>query len=434
MFEVVKTCSPLSDMLARFGILCWIVLQAFCLRGAADASRPNILLLFADDLGYETLGSYGGLDYVTPHLDRFAERSIRFTRAYTSPVCTPSRMSYYTGRYTANHRYTKVLPVHLGTREAVSFDEDPSIAQVLQCGGYATSVTGKWQLATLEYHPNHIRDAGFDSWCVWQIWRKGEKTTRYWDPCFNQDGSIRPDITDRFGPDVLADYVIERMRQAKAANQPFYIHHNMLLPHWPILQMPSDKLAGREASLKEMVRYMDGLCGRLIGAVDDLGLRENTWIIFMGDNGTDSKEPRQTKAGTVTGGKHHLVEAGMHVPLMMVGPGSLRGGTVIDDLVDMADFFPTLCELTGLSVPASAQLDGISFAPRLLGKTDQPHRRFVTAGINDDHCVFDGDWRLHQKGTLYDCRALPGESIVTSGHEEIRDRLGGLLDGILETP
>lgn len=418
-------------MLARFVILCWIVLLPFCSRGAADASQPNILLLFADDLGYETLGSYGGLDFDTPNLDQFAEQSIRFTRAYTSPVCTPSRMSYYTGRYTANHRYTKVLPVHLGTRDAVSFDRHPSIAQVLQRGGYATSVTGKWQLATLEYHPNHIRDAGFDSWCVWQIWREGEKTTRYWDPCFNQDGHIRQDIVERFGPDVLADYVIERMRQAKSANQPFYIHHNMLLPHWPLIQTPADKSTGSQASLKEMVRYMDGLCGRLMRAVDELGLRDNTWIIFMGDNGTDSKEARQTLTGSVTGGKHHLVEAGMHVPLLMVGPGSLPGGTVVRDLVDMADFFPTLCELTGLSVPASAQLDGVSFASRLLGKTYQPHRRFVTAGINDDHCVFDGEWRLHKKGALYDCRALPREPLVTNGYEVVRRRLQSLLEGLV---
>ena len=93
----------------------------------------------------------------------------------------------------------------------------PTFAQQIRANGYLTSLTGKWQLATLEHHPDHIRDAGFDSWCVWQIWRDGSKTDRHWNPTFNQDGKIRDDIADRFGPDVLVDYVIDEMREAKAA-------------------------------------------------------------------------------------------------------------------------------------------------------------------------------------------------------------------------
>jgi hypothetical protein len=101
-----------------------------------------------------------------------------------------------------------VLPVHLGTDKAVDFRKMPTFAQQIRANGHRTSVTGKWQLATIEKHPGHIRDAGFDSWCVWQIWKKGEKTDRHWNPTFNQDGAIREDIADRFGPDVLCDYVI----------------------------------------------------------------------------------------------------------------------------------------------------------------------------------------------------------------------------------
>jgi len=400
----------------------------------ARAAAPNILLLFADDLGYEALGSYGGLDFKTPRLDSFARESVRFSRAYTSAVCTPSRMSYYTGRYTVNHGYWGVLPVHRGTRQAVDFQSLPTVAQALRRAGYATSVTGKWQLATLEFHPDHIDSAGFESWCVWQIWRHGAKTTRYWNPCFNHDGKVREDIADRFGPDVLADYVIDRMKRAVAEKRPFYIHHNMLLPHWPILETPNEKQSGQSASLGNMITYMDGLVGRILAAVDDLGIADNTWVIFMGDNGTDSKQPRRTHAGDVRLGKHHLSEAGTHIPLLVRGPGKTKPGSVVTDLVDIADFFPTLCELAGAETPDDARLDGISFAPRLLGKTEEPHRRFVTAGLSKDYFVFDGNWRLHAKNNaLYDCRELPSEKKVTMESPDsarARQRLQPILNSI----
>src|SRR6056297_3028083 len=192
---------------------------------------PNILLIVADDLGYEKLGCYGGLGTRTPNLNRLAREGMRFIRAYGSPVCTPTRMSLYTGQYPTRHGLTGVLPVHTGTKRAVDFrDEFPSYAQVLREAGYLTAVTGKWQLATLEYHPDHLREAGFDSWCIWQIWRKGKKTIRYWDPVLNEDGSVIPNLEKRFGPDVLARYVVKKMEEAVEAGRPFMIHHNMLLP------------------------------------------------------------------------------------------------------------------------------------------------------------------------------------------------------------
>jgi arylsulfatase A-like enzyme len=138
----------------------------------AAADKPNLLFIFADDIGYECLGSYGGLDFKAPHLDRMAREGIRFTRAHTSQVCTPSRVSLHTGMYVPRHDHVGVLPVHLGTKKKVDFESMRTFAQQLRKNGYATNVIGKWQLATLEAWPNHIKQAGFDSWCVWQIWRR----------------------------------------------------------------------------------------------------------------------------------------------------------------------------------------------------------------------------------------------------------------------
>lgn len=399
----------------------------------AGPNAPNFVLLFADDLGYETLGCYGGKEFSTPHLDRLASEGMRFSRAYTSPVCTPSRMSLYTGEYVTRHGYYNVLPVHVGSKKAVDFrGRFTGFAQVLRDAGYATSVTGKWQLAALEFHPDHCRDAGFDSWCVWQIWKDGAKTTRYWNPCFNHDGQVRSDISERFGPDVLADYVIDQMKSAVAEKRPFFIQHNMLLPHVPVIETPVEKLSGKPASLGGMISYMDSLCGRITQAVDELGIAENTYVIFMGDNGTDSSKPRRTEDGLVDGGKRDLNDAGTHIPLIIRRPGTIDPGTVAKDLIDMADWFPTLCELAGLDVPESATtVDGRSFASRIL-KGEAVKRDWVTGGIRNQVSVFDGNWRMDTRSNpLIDSRNLPVEKPVkefSPESKEAQDRLRRILE------
>lgn len=413
-------------------LIAMLVVATSLLTGAAQADEPqspNFLLLFADDLGYETLGCYGGLDFETPNLDRLAREGMRFRRAYTSPVCTPSRMSLYTGTYATTHGFDRVLPVHQGTKEAVDFrGKWTTHAQLLRKAGYRTAVTGKWQLAALEFHPDHCRDAGFDSWCVWQIWREGAKTTRYWKPCLNHDGRIRDDIAERFGPDVLADYVIEEMRAAVEANQPFYIHHNMMLPHWPIVPTPAEKKKGEKGSLGGMIEYMDALCGRIVAAVDELGVADDTFVIFMGDNGTDSKNARKSEAGEVAGGKRDLNDAGSHIPLIVRRPGVVEAGAVAEDLIDMADWFPTFCELAAVEIPAEAPVDGISFAPRLLRGEPSP-RKWVTGGISGDFSVFDGSWRLNFKSKrLIDSSALPREVVVPLKQHENDPAVRQLLE------
>lgn len=375
------------------------------------SQRPNVLLLFADDLGYEALGCYGGKDFQTPNLDKLAEQSMRFTRAYTSPVCTPSRMSLYTGTYVSRHGYYNVLPVHQGTRKAVDFQKRHlTYAQLLRKHGYRTSVTGKWQLATLEYHPDHCRDAGFDSWCVWQIWRSGAKTTRYWHPCFNHDGQIRNDIDARFGPDVLAEYVIEQMETAVAEKQPFYIHHNMLLPHWPIVETPAERESGQKASLAGMIQYMDRLCGKIVDAVDRLGIAENTIVIFMGDNGTDSKKPRHTRQGLVHGGKTSLNDAGTHIPMIVRYPSHVAPGSLANDLVDITDWFPTICQLTGVSIAEhQRRIDGQSFVDVLFGQAPG-RRQWVLGGYQQKLTIFDGQWRISSNlSSVIDAHNLPTE-------------------------
>ena len=398
---------------------------------SAQEKKPNIIFFFADDIGYEALQCYGGLDFKTPNLDKMAKDGRRFQSMYTSPVCTPSRVSMHTGLYTFRHKHFGVLPVHQGTKKTVDFQKMPTYAQQLHKNGYHTSVTGKWQLATLEIWPDHIKNAGFDTWCVWQIWSKGKKMPRHWNPCLNKNGKIMEGLEDKFGPDVLTDFVLEQMETATKSNKPFFILHNELLPHWPVVDTPDDRKLGRKPALSGMINYMDKLVGRVLNKVEELGIRDNTYVFFMGDNGTwekdfinpkfgqkgEKKHTRHTVKGPVNGGKAILCDAGAHVPFIAWGPESIPKNSVCEELIDVVDLFPTFCQLTNTQIPEGLDTDGRSFAPQVHGKSG-PAREWTHQGLPQGENIFDGKYRYFIKtGELWDARNLPYEPVAEKNEE-----------------
>jgi len=418
---------------------------------AATPDKPNIVLIFADDIGYEGLGAYGGLDFKTPHLDQMAKEGLRFQSMYTSSICTPSRVSLHTGTYNFRHKHTDILPVHKGTKQKVDFRKMPTFGQQIQKNGYMTAVTGKWQLATLEHWPNHIRDAGFDSWCIWQIWRHGKKTGRHWNPTLNRDGKVMDGLEKRFGPDVLADYVIEKMAEATKVKKPFFIVHNEPLPHWPLVQTPQDRALNREATMGNMIEYMDTLVGRILKSVNELGIKDNTYVFFMGDNGLqvslgkrtlyknlrygqpgEKMHTRHTVKGNVDGAKSDLNDAGSHVPFIVWGPQSIPAGAVNQELIDVVDLFETFCKLT--ATKHSVETDGRSIVNQIHGK-EGPKRHWVHQGLPQGESIFDGQWRyLTKSEQLIDARQLPrerelkGSELVES--KDIIDRMKSLYNRI----
>ena len=362
-----------------------------CAIPLAPAEKPNILLIMADDLGYECLGCYGGQSYKTPNLDALAASGMRFTNCFSTPKCSPSRVTIMTGRYTFR---TTTKWGHLP-------DNEITFGRVLQDAGYATALGGKWQMALLKKEPGHVQRFGFQESAVW-AWHEGP---RYWRPLIYRNDTIMKGVEDRFGPDVTCDFLIEFMRKNK--DRPFLAYYPMALTHWPKKDEPPP--AGRKhLKFSEMVSEMDREVGRLVKALDDLGLREKTLILFTGDNGTPTNVTSVLNGRKIKGGKARLTDAGTRVPLLASWPGTVPDGSTNGDLIDFTDFMPTLAEISGTNPPQDRPIDGRSFAPRLRGKPGNP-RDWIYTWWSGKSWVRDQDWKLYKDGRLFDMKNDPVE-------------------------
>lgn len=382
-------------------------------RGAPRAERPNIVLILADDLGCETLGCYGGTSYETPRIDRLASSGTRFLHAYSMPVCHPTRIALLTGRY----------PFRLGNPRWGTFPlsaEHATIAHVLRSAGYATAVAGKWQIALLGKEPDHPHRLGFDEYCLFG-WHEGP---RYYQPLIRQNGEVRTDVSSRYGPDVYSEFLIDFM--ARHQDRPFFVFYSMALCHdvtddldRPVPFGPR----GRYDSYGEMVEAMDARVGRLVDALDRLGIREKTLVIFTADNGTpkrsiiravDGKLVRENVSSrlgdvVVPGGKGELTDGGTRVPFVASWPGVVEENAVRNDLIDFSDFLPTFVELGGAHLPGGVAVDGRSFAPRLRGATGGG-RRWAFAEHGGRSWVRTRRWKLYSDGRLFDMDGDPRET------------------------
>jgi len=380
----------------------------------ADGRKPNILLIMADDVGREVLGACGGTSYETPNLDRLAAGGTRFTHAYACPVCAPTRVKIMTGRYgfRTTQQWGHIPP------------DERTFGHVLAAAGYATAIAGKWQMCLLKKNPDHCREMGFQHSCVFG-WHEGP---RYYGPYLYENGKPHRYPDDVYGPDVYVDFLVDFMKASR--DRPFLAYYSMALCHaiaddfWP----PPPKPPGRDRyrSYADCVAQMDENVGRLVQALEDLGLRDNTLILFTGDNGTTSnfiydakkvngkrkylKEAVRSKwhGKTVRGGKGSMGDMGTRVPLIANQPGRVPAGKVCDDLVDFSDVLPTLADLAGAAVPQDRPIDGVSFAPQLFGKKGQP-REWAYNQWRGKAWVRTHRWKLYRDGRLFDMDADPRE-------------------------
>ena len=266
----------------------------------------------------------------------------------------------------------------------------------------------EWNVSWLERNDT-VKGFGFDEHCLWQMYdQNGVKRSRYYKPHFRINGEIEEEsITDRFGPDVLADFMIDFMKRKK--DEPFLIYYPALLVHTPYIRVPGAQNANALPDSKqkngpncfpEMVEYLDKNVGRLVNAVDELGLKNNTIILFCADNGTHGpvKSIWGENRTKIRGGKMTMTDRGSRVPLIASWPGKIEPGTRCDDLVELADFLPTLLEIGSAPKPIQ-RIHGQSFLPQLLNK-ETPSKQWVHIEYKGDRQIRTRDWVYTDKGKL----------------------------------
>lgn len=331
---------------------------------SAGAKQPNIILIMADDMGYECVGANGGTSYKTPVLDKLAAGGMRFDHCYVQPLCTPTRVQIMTGLY--NQR--NYIRFGLLDPKAVTF------AQLFKRAGYATCIVGKWQLAGGFDGPKRF---GFDEHCLWQL---TIRKSRYPNPVIERNGKVIEYTGGEYGPDVVSDYLCDFLDRHK--NRPFFAYYPMMLPHGPFVPTPDspnydpkardEKSGAHKKHFADMVAYVDKIVGKLVAKLEALGLRENTLILFTCDNGTGQGLISRMGDREIIGGKGRTTNAGTHVPLIANWPGKISAGKVSKDLVDSTDFLPTMLEAIGHPVSKESNIDGRSFFPQLIGQPGQP--------------------------------------------------------------
>jgi len=374
-----------------------------------DGARPNVLLILADDLGVECLSACGGTSHKTPNIDRLANEGMRFSRCFSHPFCSPSRGSLLTGRYPFQNGLNVVL--HSKKQENIYLKpSQPSFPRQLKQHGYATQIVGKWHVS-LEHKHNTIREFGFDHYQTWCIFDdKGGKTTRFWNPYLMRDDRIIADeIKDRYGPDVDLEVYLDFIKANAKEQKPFFAYYSTYLPHFPWEPTPDSKdktyrapnaaHKGDPKYFPDMIAYLDKQIGTMLQNLDDLGIADNTIVIFLADNGTDTGLVHQWGEGkSVAGGKGTMTDRGTLVPLLVRWPGKIKAGSVCEDLIDLTDFLPTICELTGAKLPDQS-IHGRSFAPQLLGKPGQPREWIHIQHVNSRQ-VRNNDYMLDNKDQL----------------------------------
>ena len=355
---------------------------------AAPAARPNVLFILVDNLGYGELGVYGGGETrgaPTPRIDRLAAEGLRLTNMNTEPQCTPSRSSILTGRFSIR---SGTYAVAFGGAVDGLTSWEVTMAESLSAAGYTTAYYGKWHLGS---HDGRLpNDQGFDEWygiprttdeAMWpgstgysasvmppeQIMegRRGEKSHEVKIYDLEQRRLIDAEITRRT--------VATVERQAKGP-KPFFVFAALTQAHIPSLANP--RFVGRtgHGDWADMLAEMDANVGEMLDAVDRSGVRDDTIVIFMSDNGPEYIKPWDGWAGPWRGQYFTALEGGIRVPFMIRWPGKVSAGRVSNEIVHGVDLFPTLASLCGAKVPTDRPIDGLDESGFFEGKTDRSPR------------------------------------------------------------
>ena len=362
-------------------------------------TRPNIIFILADDLGIGDVSAYGSDQNKTPIIDKLAAEGIRFTHAYTAPLCGPSRARILSSRYA--FRTGAVNQDRVGQIKPAAEMITPAI---LKKAGYASSLIGKW--SQFGETPAAF---GFDEYLTfkgsgvyWSTEKKGAET-------YFVNGKELALPADVYMPDLMHKEATKFISSHQTT--PFFLHYSMVHVHANIQRTPYSKTGSDLYA--DNTAYMDKLVGDLLHVLDSLHMRENTVIIFMGDNGTASKYAERSSIGgkQLSGKKGTMLECGSLVPAIISWPGKIKPGRISNQLIDACDFMPTMAQLGGAPIPTDRVIDGKSFFPLLFNESAS-HRDWIFMELGNQWYVRDANWKLTREEKLFDMRNAPFEEML----------------------
>ncbi|MCB0689897.1 MAG: arylsulfatase [Saprospiraceae bacterium] len=407
---------------------------------SAESRPPNIIYILADDLGYGDLSSYGQEKFNTPNIDRLASGGMKFTDHYAgTTVCAPSRCALMTGMHTG-HSLIRGNKEWIPEGQWPMADTAFTVAEMLKQSGYTTGAFGKWGLGFIET-PGNPNDQGFDKFFGYNCQRLAHNyyPDHLWD---NKDKVLMEGNLDRgtgdYGPIRIHEKAIQFIRDNK--DRPFFLYYPSVIPHAELVA-PTEYMAkfrGKfdpetqyegvdegdnyrlgpygsqsecHAAFAAMVNLLDQQVGEVLDLVDELGLSENTLIMFTSDNGPHLEggaDPDYFNSnGPYTGYKRDLYEGGIRVPMLAKWEGHIKPGSKTDLPSAFWDVMPTLAELTGAKI--DKQIDGISFLPTLLGEGDQKKHEYLYWEFHERggrKALRQGDWKI----VKYDLEKHPDDT------------------------
>ena len=445
--------------------LCLLLLAA-CGAPVEPARPKNVILILADDLGYSELGCYGQELIRTPNIDRLAAGGMRFTRAYSgSPVCAPSRCVLLTGFHTGHAIVRNNWEGGSWERGAPEGqyplpEGTPNLARSLQEAGFATGCVGKWGLGGPETsgHPNR---QGFDlfhgylcqriahNYYPTHLWLNEEKHIlegnkwftphqRLTEPLESDDAYYERYSAAIYAPDVMTATALEFMDSN--ATEPFFLYFASTIPH-VALQVPREDVdayppewddapyLGMKGYLPHpsprrayaaMVSHLDRDVGRILDKLDELGIADETLVLFTSDNGPTfnggSDSAFFDSAHGMRGLKCSVHEGGIRVPMIVSWPGHIEPGSTSDHLCAFEDILPTVLALTGLAPHEG--IDGISFTPTLAGSADQEQHELLYWEYGNQQALRAGDWKAVRKGLKKGNKAIEIYNLVSDPREQ----------------
>jgi len=416
---------------------------------ASDRRPPNVVLIVADDLGYGDCGCFGSTRIPTPRIDDLAARGVRFTDFHSNgPVCSPTRAALLTGRYQQRCGIEGVLTAD-GHRDVGLAADEATFAAVLRETGYATGCFGKWHLGYApEYNPIH---RGFDEFHGFVAGNVDYRS--HVDQSGREDWWTADQLRDEEGytTDLVTAHGLRFI--AEHRDRPFCLYLAHECPHYPY-QGPDDPAYRKvgdpgpphgprddqDVAYVEMMAAMDAGIGKIVDAIADAGLAEDTLIFFFSDNGPTGPG----SAGELRGGKGTLWEGGHRVPAAALWPGAIPAGTVCAAPCLGLDLFATFCAAAGIAPPSQRPLDGIDLLPAMRGE-DLGAERTLFWRYGARKAVRRGRWKLvvgedhDDRPSLFDLDADLGETRDLAAAEpsiaaDLTARLGAWEAGIAPVP